>query len=118
MKLICSALLVLVSINAFAVQAPSQSCRMGVLTKAVQIKSDAKDVIREIEDEMDASLDRTGDPTLGMGTRQMSQAATSILDSVRDLQENLGRRVSSESAEWIVKLCKNKLDVHTVLEND
>lgn len=120
MKLTFAVLLVLSSINAFAASAqkPSQTCEAAVLKRATKIKSDAKAIVRSVEDQLDTGLDRDGDPTIGMGTRDMSRGAEAILNAVRELQQiETGAALSDSSKEWILQLCNNKLDTDTAVEN-
>jgi hypothetical protein len=118
MKLVFATLLVLASINALAAQTPSKTCQAAVLKRATKIKSDAKAITRGVEDQLDAGLDREGDPTIGMGTRDMSRGADAILNAVRELQQiETGAKLSDSSKEWILQLCNNKLDTDTAVEN-
>lgn len=89
----------------------SVSCKQSILTHASKLKSDAKSIMRSIDDQMDKQLDQSGDPTLGMHTRDMYKASESVLDSIRDLQQASNQKLP----EILIDLCKSNLNVEKLV---
>lgn len=102
--------LVIISSTVFAAN-ESAACKSQVLAQAASIKSQTKQQIRGTEDLMDAQLDKAGDPTVGMGTRGMTQGAHAILVAVRVLQQDSSAQLDSV----LEQLCKNNFDVEKTI---